>query len=118
MAQRNLQIGARGAADAAVAEQHGVFSGAAHQRIVDADGAEFVDDDSGAVSFRRCKKALQQRGFAGAKKSGDDGDRDAGAPRALEPPAEWPRFARRKQIERGQNSISRMYSPPLKRSTV
>ena len=43
-AQRDLQIGAGDAADAAVAEQHGLVGAVAHQRVVDADGAEFVDD--------------------------------------------------------------------------
>jgi hypothetical protein len=108
MAQRDLQIGPCRAANAAVTEQHRFFTGATHQRVVDADGAELVDDDRGAVPLRRCEKALQQRGLAGAEKAGDDRDRNARAARAFEPASEWPRLARRKQIKCGQNSISRM----------
>jgi hypothetical protein len=117
MAQRNLQIGARGAADAAVAEQHRVLARLAHQCVVDADGTELIDDDSGAVPFRCLQESLQQRSLASAEKSGDDGDRNARAARTFKPAAEWPCLAGREQIER-QKSISKMYSPPLKRSTV
>ncbi len=51
-AQRRLQVGARDAADAAVAEQHSLLGAVAHQRVVDADGTELVDDDGGALPFR------------------------------------------------------------------
>ncbi len=44
-AQRELQIAAGDAADAAVAEQNGFVGAAANKRVVDADGAELVDDD-------------------------------------------------------------------------
>ena len=47
-AQGLLQIGAGDAAQAAVAEQHGLVGARSHQRVVDADRAELVDDDRGA----------------------------------------------------------------------
>ena len=101
-AQRRLQIGARDAADAAVAEQHGLLGAVAHQRVVDADGAELVDDDGGALPFRRSQKALQQRGLAAAEESGDDGHRNFGAALALKPAPERAGFARGEKVEHGQ----------------
>ena len=56
-AQRDLQIGAGDAADAAVAEQHGFFGAVAQQRVVDADGAVFVDDHRRALPFRRARES-------------------------------------------------------------
>ena len=44
-----LQIGAGNAAQAAIAEQHGLVGALAHQRVVDAGGAEFVDHHRGAL---------------------------------------------------------------------
>ncbi len=52
-AQRLLQIAARDAAHAAIAEQHGFVGARAHQRVVDAGRAEFVDHHRGALPFRR-----------------------------------------------------------------
>src|ERR1700722_1696735 len=98
-AQRRLQIGARNAADAAVAEQHGLVSAVTDQHVVDADGAEFVDDDGGALPFRRGEKTLQQRRLAAAEKSGDDGHRNFGAALALKPAPEQAGFARGEEIE-------------------
>src|SRR5919197_1467282 len=46
--QRVLQVGERVAAEAPVAEQRHVVARGAHQRVVDADAAELVDDDRGA----------------------------------------------------------------------
>ena len=51
--QRRLQIGAGDAAQAAVAEENGFLGAVAHQRVVDADSAELVDDHRGALTFRR-----------------------------------------------------------------
>ena len=78
--QRQLQIAARDAAQAAIAQEHGLVGAAADQRIVDAGGAEFVDHHGGAAAFFGAEKALQQRGLAGAEKSGDHGHRHAMAP--------------------------------------
>src|SRR5580698_10329315 len=84
-AQCRWQIGARDTADAAVAEQHGFLGAVAHQGIVDTDGAELVDDDGGALPFRRGEKTLQQRGLAAAEESGDDRHWNLGAALALKP---------------------------------
>src|SRR5262249_52523593 len=48
IAQRVLQVGAGVAAQAAVAEQRDIVARGAHERIVDADAAELVDDHRGA----------------------------------------------------------------------
>ena len=58
-AQRLLQIAARDAAQAAIAEQHGLVGAGADQRVVDAGSAEFVDDDGGAGAFRRAEKVFE-----------------------------------------------------------
>ncbi len=89
--QRHLQVGAEIAAQAAVAEQHGLLAAVAQQRIVDAGLAELVDQDGGAAALRRLQKMLHQRGLAGAEKSGDDGHRNPRAALALEPAPEAPR---------------------------
>ena len=88
IAQRVLQVGAGVAAEAAVAEQRHLVARAAHQRIVDADAAELVDDDGGAGAFRRRQEATHQRGLAGAEEAGDHGHRNARAAGALEPSPE------------------------------
>jgi hypothetical protein len=67
-AQRHLQIGARDAADAAVAQKRDLVGRSAHQRVVDADRAVFIDDDCGGAAFRRREEAPHQRGLAGPRK--------------------------------------------------
>ena len=84
-AQRDLQVGAGVAAEAAVAEQRDLVGAVAHQRVVDADAAELVDDDGGAFALRRRQEAAHQRGLAGAEEAGDDRHRNARAARALLP---------------------------------
>jgi hypothetical protein len=44
LTQCQLQIAPCDAADAAIAEQHGLFGAVAHQSVVNADGAEFIDN--------------------------------------------------------------------------
>ena len=56
-AQRMLQVAARDAAQAAIAEQHGLVGAVAHQRVVDAGRAEFVDHHRGALALRRRQEA-------------------------------------------------------------
>ena len=104
-AQRSLQIGAGDAAQAAVAEENGFLGGVAHQRIVDADGAELVDDHRGAVAFGRLQKPPDQRRLAGAEKAGDDRHRNARAALALEPSPERARLARGEQVEHGIQTL-------------
>ncbi len=117
--QRVLQIGAGVAAQAAVAEQRHLVAALAQQRVVDALGAELVDDQRGALAFRRFQKPPHQRRFPRAEESGDDRHRQPRAAFALLPPAEATGFGRREEIEDGvdQKSISRQYSPPMWRST-
>ncbi len=107
LTQRLLQIGAGDAAQAAVADEHGLLGGVAHQRVVDADGAEFVDDDGGAGAFGRLQKAADQRRLAGAEKAGDDGHRNLGAALAFEPAPERACLARGEQVEHGFTSPAR-----------
>jgi len=56
LAQGLLQVAARDAAQAAIAEQHGLVGALAHQRVVDAGGAEFVDHHRGTLPLRRFEK--------------------------------------------------------------
>ena len=90
--QRQLQVGARGAAQAAVAEQGDFVGRPAHQRVVDADGAEFVDDDGGVAALGRGQEASNQRGLAGSQKSSDDRHRNARAARTFLPATEGAGF--------------------------
>ena len=76
-AQRDLKIGARRAAEAAVAEEHRGVGASPHQRVVDADGAELVDDDGCAAPFRGAEKPLKQRCLPGAEKAGEYRHRQA-----------------------------------------
>jgi hypothetical protein len=87
-AQRLLQVRAGDAAQAAVPQQHGFVGARSHECIVDAGRPEFIDDNRGALPFRRCQKALEQRGLSGAEKPGDYGDRQPRPTLALEPAAE------------------------------
>ena len=75
--QRVLQIGAGVAAQAAVAEQRHLVAALAQQRVVDALGAELVDDQRGALPFGRVQKPPHQRCLPRAEKSGDDRHRQA-----------------------------------------
>ncbi len=61
------EVAAHGAADAAIVHLEHFFVGADDQVVVDADLAEFVDDDGVflAVVFRQ--DAVEQRGLAGAE---------------------------------------------------
>ena len=80
--QRDLQVGARSAAQAPVAQQRATSSLLARtSAIVDADGTELVDHDSGAGAFRRGEETPHQRGLAGTQEAGDDGHRNARAAR-------------------------------------
>jgi hypothetical protein len=103
-----LKIGARDAADAAVAQKRDLVGRATHQRIVDADRAVFIDDDGSGTAFRRREEAPYQGGLAGPQEARDDRDRQARAARAFLPPPERAEVAGGKQVERGQKSISRM----------
>src|SRR5215203_2427902 len=87
-AQRDLQVRAGGAAEATVAEQHGLIGAVAQQGVVQTDGAELVHDHGSAVPLRTLQKSAQQSGLSGAEESGDHDDGDARAALAFKPPAE------------------------------
>src|SRR5579871_2333411 len=103
-AQRQLQIGAGDAADAAIAKENGFFGAVANERIVDTDRAELVDDHRGAGAVRRLQEPADQCRLAGAEKSGDHGDRNARAALALKPPPERAGLARGEKVEHRSRS--------------
>ena len=65
-----------GAADAAVVHLEYFFVGADDEIVVDADLAEFVDDDGVLLPVRLRQNAVEQRGLAGAEIAGEHGDGD------------------------------------------
>ena len=72
------QVAAHGAADAAVVHLEHFLVGVDHQLVVDADFAEFVDDDGVFLAVRLGQNAVEQRGLAGAEIAGEHGDGDFG----------------------------------------
>ena len=70
------QIAAHGAADAAIVHLEDFFVGADDEVVVDADLAEFIDDDGVFLAVRLGEDAVEQRGLAGAKVAGQHRDRD------------------------------------------
>ena len=97
--QRDLQIGARIAAEAAIAEQRDLVSAGAQQHVVNADAAELVDNDRGARALRCPQEVPNQRRFSGTEKAGDDRHRNARAASMLESASERAGMAGREQIE-------------------
>src|SRR6516225_4856321 len=70
------EVTAHGATDAAVVHLEHFFVGADHEVVVDADLAEFVDDDGVLLPVRLRQDAVEQRGLAGAEIAGEHGDGD------------------------------------------
>ena len=64
------------AAQAAVAHLQHFVLGAFDQRAIDADLADFIDDDGKLVAVLLLEDVVEQRGFPGAEKAGEDGDGD------------------------------------------
>ena len=64
--QRVDQVAADGAAQAAGREQDGVFAGCLDQFMIEADLAEFVDDDGGFAHVGMGEEIFQQRSLAAA----------------------------------------------------
>ena len=81
-----------------------------NERVVDADGAELVDDDGGVLAFRRRQEAAHQRGLAGAEKAGDDRHRDARRRARASAAARTGRPRAREEIEQG---VSRLAGRPM-----
>ena len=72
------EIAAHGAADAAVVHLEDFLVRAHHEVVIDADLAEFVDDDRVALAMLLAEDAVQQGGLARAQIAGEDGDGDLG----------------------------------------
>jgi hypothetical protein len=72
------QVAAHGAADAAVVHLEHFLVGVDDELVVDADLAEFVDDDGEFLAVRLGQNAVEQRGLAGAEIAGEHGDGDFG----------------------------------------
>ena len=70
------QVAAHGAADAAVVHLEHFLVGADDEVVVDADLAEFVDDDGVFLAVRLGQDAVEQGGLAGAEIAGQHGDGD------------------------------------------
>src|SRR5215469_15321290 len=70
------EVAAHGAADAAVVHLEYFFVGADDEIVVDADLAEFVDDDGVLLPVRLRQNAVEKRGLAGAEIAGEHGDGD------------------------------------------
>src|SRR5262245_13366497 len=70
------EVAAHGAADAAVVHLEHFFIGANDEVVVDADLAEFIDDDGVLLPVRLRQDAVEQRGLAGAEIAGEHGDGD------------------------------------------
>ena len=68
------EVAAHGAADAAVVHLEHFLVGAHDQVVVDADLAEFVDDDGVLLPVRLGQDAVEQRGLAGAEIAGQHRD--------------------------------------------
>ena len=68
------EVAAHGAADAAVVHLEHFLVRADDELVVDADLAEFVDDDRVALAVRLAQDPVEQRRLAGAEIAGEDGD--------------------------------------------
>ncbi len=68
------QIAAHGAADTAVVHFEDFFVGADNEIVVDADLAEFIDDDGEFSAVRFAQDTIEQRRFARAEIAGENGD--------------------------------------------
>ena len=68
------QIAAHGAADAAIVHFEHFLVGADDEIVVDADFAEFIDDDGELPAMVLGENAVQKRRLAGAEIAGEHGD--------------------------------------------
>ena len=75
IAQGHHQIAAYGAAQAAIAQFKDVLGQIRHHQMIDADFAEFVDDDSGVFESALRQQPRQERGLAAAQEAGQQCDR-------------------------------------------
>ena len=63
------------AADATVAQLHHVLAGGDHQVVVDADFAKFIHQNGRFDPVLIAEDVVQQGGFTGPQKAGEDGHR-------------------------------------------
>ncbi|MNZ90760.1 hypothetical protein D3C78_1097310 [compost metagenome] len=75
--QRIHQLATYRAAEATLRQFDDALARAFDQHVIDADIAEFIDDDRRIAHRGILEKPVEQRRFSGAEKSGDDGNRDA-----------------------------------------
>ena len=68
------EIAAHGAADAAIVHFEHFLVGANDEIVVDADFAEFIDDDGELPAMVLGENAVQKRRLAGAEIAGEHGD--------------------------------------------
>ena len=76
---RVLEVAPDGAAEAAALQQHRVLVHRLDQKVVEADGAELVDQHRGIGQGRVAQHVVEQRRLAAAEEPGDDDD--GGQPR-------------------------------------
>jgi len=70
------EVTAHGAADAAVVHLEELFIGLDNELVVHTDLAEFVFNHSDFFTVLLGENAIEERGFAGAKEAGENGDRN------------------------------------------
>ena len=70
------KITAHPAAKAAIVQLHDLLVDAHNQFIIDADFAEFIDDDGAFMPVRLRQKTVEQRRLARPKKSGEHRNRN------------------------------------------
>ena len=68
--QRVDQVAAKRAAQTTALKQDDTVPNLPNQQMVEADFAEFIDDDGGLGERRIADQAVEQRGFAGAEEAG------------------------------------------------
>src|SRR5216683_2834536 len=69
------EVTTNGATDAAIVHLKNLFIGVDDEIIVDADLAEFVDDDRVTLAVLLGQNAIQESGFSGSQIAGQQGDR-------------------------------------------
>ncbi len=72
------EVTADGAAEAARRQFDNRLVALFDKQVIDADFAEFIDDDAGVGEEGILEQRIEQRGLAGPEKAGDDRDGDQG----------------------------------------
>jgi len=74
--ERRDQIAAHRAAQAAARQHDHAVADILHQQVIETDLAELVDEHGGVGERGIFKQLVEQRGLAGAEKTGEHGERD------------------------------------------